>query len=58
MPCLMSMAGIISIVVFLLPVYGFSGINEHYHIIIVNIITIFVAIITIFPFSLFLDMAG
>ncbi len=54
----MSMAGIISIVVFLLPVYGFSGINEHYHIIIVNIITIFVAIITIFPFSLFLDMAG
>jgi len=38
-------------VVFLLPDYEFSVISEHYH------ITIVVAI-TIFPFSLFLDMAG
>jgi len=38
-------------VVFLLLAYEFSVISEHYHITIV-------VVITIFPFSLFLDMAG
>jgi len=51
LPCLRSIAGIISMVVLLLPAYEFSVISEHYHITIV-------VVITIFPFSPFLDMAG
>lgn len=50
MPCLRSIAGIISIV-FLLLAGEFSVISEHYHITIV-------VVITIFAFSLFLDIAG